>query len=253
MRVLFIGDVFAEPGLRAVALHLPDIRNQYDFVIANGENSAGGKGLSKAAYKRLREAGADLVTLGNHAWDHKDVFELIETEPIIRALNYPPGTPGKGYWVLENSGQSLLVAQVMGRVFLENLDDPFRGMDRLLQEVSADCSLVEVHAEATSEKMALGFYLDGRVSAVLGTHTHIPTLDSGFLPKGTAYQTDVGMTGTYRSIIGGEIESFMARFLTARPQRFKAAEGHARFHATELVLEDGKAMAISPYVWEEPV
>lgn len=109
MRVLFIGDVFAEPGLRAVALHLPDIRNQYDFVIANGENSAGGKGLSRAAYKRLREAGVDLVTLGNHAWDHKDVFELIETEPIIRALNYPPGTPGRGYWVLENSGQSLLV------------------------------------------------------------------------------------------------------------------------------------------------
>lgn len=253
MRVLFIGDVFAEPGLRAVALHLPDIRSQYDFVIVNGENSAGGKGLSKAAYKRLREAGADLVTLGNHAWDHKDVLELIETEPIIRALNYPPGTPGKGYCVLENSGQSLLVAQVMGRVFLENLDDPFRGMDRLLQEVSADYSLVEVHAEATSEKMALGFYLDGRVSAVLGTHTHIPTMDAGFLPKGTAYQTDVGMTGTYRSIIGGDIEGFMARFLTARPQRFKAAEGHARFHATELVLEDGKAVAISPYVWEEPV
>jgi len=253
MRVLFIGDVFAEPGLRAVALHLPDIRNRYDLVIANGENSAGGKGLSKAAYRRLREAGADLITLGNHAWDHKDVFELIETEPIIRALNYPPGTPGRGYWVLESRGQTLLVAQVMGRVFLEGLDDPFRGMDRLLQEVIADYSLVEVHAEATSEKMALGFYLDARVSAVLGTHTHIPTMDAGFLPKGTAYQTDVGMTGTYRSIIGGEVEGFLARFLTARPQRFKAAEGPARFHATELVLEGGKAVAIRPYVWEEPV
>ncbi|PZA06643.1 MULTISPECIES: TIGR00282 family metallophosphoesterase [unclassified Meiothermus] len=253
MRVLFIGDVFAEPGLRAVALHLPDIRNRYDFVIANAENSAGGKGLSRAAYKRLREAGVDLLTLGNHAWDHKDVFELIETEPIIRAINYPPGTPGKGHWLLEDSGQSLLVAQVMGRVFLEDLDDPFRGMDRLLQEVSAHYSLVEVHAEATSEKMALGFYLDGRVSAVLGTHTHIPTSDAGFLPRGTAYQTDVGMTGTYRSIIGGEVESFLARFLTARPQRFKAAEGQACFHATELVLEGGRVIAISPYRWEEPL
>ncbi len=252
MRVLFIGDVMAEPGLRAVSLHLPDIRNEYDLVIANAENSARGKGISKRAYRTLIEAGVDLITLGNHAWDHKDVYDLIETAPIIRALNYPPGTPGKGYWVLTHGEERLLVVQVMGRVFMDPLDSPFLALDRLLEEVEAEYVLVEVHAEATSEKYALAHYLDGRVSAVLGTHTHVPTLDAVILPGGTAYQTDVGMTGTYHSVIGGETETFLARFLTGRPQPFRAAKGPARFHATELVLEGGKARAISPYVWEEP-
>ncbi|AFV75938.1 TIGR00282 family metallophosphoesterase [Thermus oshimai] len=252
MRVLFIGDVMAEPGLRAVALHLPDIRAHYDLVIANGENAARGKGLDKRAYRRLREAGVDLVSLGNHAWDHKEVYELLETEPVVRALNYPPGTPGRGWWRLEAGGESLLFVQVMGRVFMDPLDDPFRALDRLLLEERADYVLVEVHAEATSEKMALAHYLDGRVSAVLGTHTHVPTLDAGPLPKGTLYQTDVGMTGTYRSIIGGEVETFLARFLTGRPQPFRAAEGKARFHATELEFSGGRPLSISPYVWEEP-
>lgn len=248
MRLLFIGDVFGEPGLRAVALHLPDIRNHYDYVIANGENSAGGKGLSRAAYRRLREAGVDLVTLGNHAWDHKDVLELIGTEPIVRALNYPPGTPGQGFWRLGD----LLVAQVMGRVYMDPLDDPFRTADALLQEQPSPYSLLEIHAEATSEKTALGFYLDGRVSAVLGTHTHIPTLDAWIMPGGTAFQCDVGMTGTYHSVIGGDLQTFLGRFRTLRPHRFRAAEGPARLHATELLLQNGKAQSISPYVWVEP-
>lgn len=252
MRLLFIGDVMAEPGLRAVALHLPDIRHRYDLVLANGENAARGKGLDRRAYRILREAGVDLVSLGNHAWDHKEVYALLETEPVVRALNYPPGTPGRGFLRLEAAGETLLFAQVMGRVFMDPLDDPFRALDRLLQEEEADYVLVEVHAEATSEKMALAHYLDGRVSAVLGTHTHVPTLDAGPLPKGTLYQTDVGMTGTYLSIIGGEIEAFLARFLTGRPQPFRPAEGKARFHATELLLEGGRPVAISPYLWEEP-
>lgn len=252
MRILFVGDVMGEPGLRAVALHLPDLRDRYDLIIVNGENSARGKGLSRRAYRIIREAGADLVTLGNHAWDHKDAYALVETEPIVRALNYPPGTPGKGHWLLSAGGESLLVAQVMGRVYMGSFDDPFRGIDHLLAEVKADYVLVEVHAEVTSEKMAMGQYLDGRVSAMLGTHTHIPTADAGLLAKGTAYQTDVGMTGTYRSIIGGDTESFLARFLTARPQPFRSAEGPARLHATELVLQAAKSTRISPYVWEEP-
>lgn len=252
MRVLFVGDVVARPGLRAVALHLPDIRDRYDWVIVNGENAAGGKGLDRKSYRILREAGADLITLGNHAWDRKEVFELIEREPIVRAANYPPGTPGRGWWVLERAGIRLLVVQVMGRIFMDALDDPFRTVDRILEEVPHDVALVEVHAEATSEKYALGFYLDGRAAAVLGTHTHVPTLDAGFLPKGTAFQADVGMTGTYRSIIGGEVKTFLDRFLTARPQPFRSAEGPASFVATELVFDGAKVRAISPYRWEEP-
>ncbi|WP_038056989.1 TIGR00282 family metallophosphoesterase [Thermus amyloliquefaciens] len=252
MRVLFIGDVMAEPGLRAVSLHLPDIRDQYDLVIANGENAAKGKGLDRRSYRILREAGVDLVSLGNHAWDHKEVYDLLEREPVVRALNYPPGTPGRGWWRLSAGGESLLFVQVMGRIFMDPLDDPFRALDALLAQESADYILVEVHAEATSEKMALAHYLDGRVTAVLGTHTHVPTLDAMRLPKGTLYQTDVGMTGTYESIIGGEVETFLARFLTGRPQPFRAAQGKARFHATELVLEGGKGASIGPYVWEEP-
>lgn len=252
MQLLFIGDVFAEPGLRAVSLHLPDIRAEYDLVIANAENAANGKGLSKPAYKRLREAGVDAMTLGNHAWDHRDVWPLLETEPVIRALNYPPETPGKTHLVLEAAGESLLLAQVMGRVYMEPLADPFRTVDTLLSEVNTDYSLIEVHAEATSEKMALGHYLDGRVSAVLGTHTHIPTADAGFLPKGTAYQSDVGMTGTYQSIIGGDIAGFMARFLTQRPSPFRPAEGPACFIGTELVFQNGKCASINPYRWKEP-
>ncbi|GAB5601799.1 TIGR00282 family metallophosphoesterase [Thermus sp. FJN-A] len=252
MRVLFIGDVMAEPGLRAVSLHLPDIRDRYDLVIANGENAAKGKGLDKRAYRLLREAGVDLVSLGNHAWDHKEVYELLEKEPVVRPLNYPPGTPGRGWWRLSAGGESLLFVQVMGRVFMDPLDDPFRALDRLLEEEKADYILVEVHAEASSEKMALAHYLDGRVSAVLGTHTHVPTLDTLRFPKGTLYQTDVGMTGTYQSIIGGEVETFLARFLTGRPQPFRPAQGKARFHATELFFEGGKPASLSPYVWEEP-
>lgn len=254
MRILFVGDVFGEPGQRAAALHLPDLRPQYDLMIVNGENAHNGKGLSRAAYRKLREAGADLITLGNHAFDHKEVLELIETEPIIRALNYPPGTPGKGWWQLEAGGQSLLVAQVMGRVDIGlSLDDPFRAMDKLLAEQSADYVLLEAHAEVTSEKYALGYYLDGRIAAMLGTHTHIPTADAGFLPKGTAIQCDVGMTGPIHSIIGGDIENFLSRFLTQRPTYFKAAAGRAHLCATELVLQEGRCVAIKPYRWEEPI
>lgn len=253
MRVLFVADVFGDPGLRAVAMHLPDLRSQYDLVIINGENAHHGKGLSKPAYRKLREAGADLITLGNHAWDHKDIYELIQSEPIIRALNYPPGTPGQGHWVLEAGGERLLVMQVMGRVSMGlNLYDPFRTTEALLAEVAHDYALLEVHAEATSEKYALGHYLDGKVSVLLGTHTHVQTADAGFLAKGTAIQADVGMTGPIHSIIGGEIESFLGRFLTQRPTPFKAAPGRAMFCATELVLEGGRCRQIRPMRWEEP-
>ncbi len=251
MRVLFIGDATADPVQRAVALHLPDIRDRFDLVIANGENAAGGKGLNKKAYRRLRDAGVDLITLGNHAFDHKDVYELIETEPILRAANYPPGTPGREFLIYEG----LLLFQLMGRIFVEpNLDSPFQAADRVLQKARQEGfarALVDVHAETTSEKHALGYYLDGRVDAVIGTHTHVPTADARTLKKGTLYISDVGMTGTYDSIIGGEIETFLARFLTARPQPFRAAKGPASLLAVELELTP-EGRTLRPYRWDEP-
>lgn len=253
MRLLFVGDVVAEPGLRAVRLHLPDVRDRYHLVIANGENATGGKGLSKKHYRQLRDAGVDAITLGNHAWDHKDIYELIDREPIVRAANYPPGTPGRDHLVLEADGERLALFQLMGRVFLEpNLDSPFQTADRLLGEIGEANVLVDVHAEVTSEKYALFHHLDGRVAALLGTHTHVPTADGRISPRGTAYLTDVGMTGTYDSIIGGEVATFLARFLTARPQPFRSAKGPAELWGVELELRGGRATRLAPYRWREP-
>jgi metallophosphoesterase (TIGR00282 family) len=247
MRVLFIGDVMAEPGLRAVGLHLPDIRDRYDLVIANGENAARGKGLDRRSYRLLREAGVDLVSLGNHAWDHKEVYALLESEPVVRPLNYPPGTPGKGFWRLEVGGESLLFVQVMGRIFMDPLDDPFRALDRLLEEEKADYVLVEVHAEATSEKMALAHYLDGRASAVLGTHTHVPTADARILPRGTAYVSDVGMVGAEGGLQGYDPAFLVAAFRLRLPPkglRLAYAAGPARVSYVFLELEGARAKAI---------
>jgi len=253
MRLLFIGDVTAEPGLRAVRLHLPDIRDRYDLVIANVENASGGKGLTKKHYRMLRDAGVDAMTLGNHAFDKKEIYEFIDHEPIVRAANYPPGAPGKDRLVLEAAGDALLLFQLMGRVFLDaNLDSPFQAADRILSGCEVKNRLVDVHAETTSEKYALFHYLNGRVGAIVGTHTHVPTADATISPDGTAYLTDVGMTGTYDSIIGGEVESFLKRFLTALPQPFRAAQGPARFLAVEIELKDGQATAFAPYRWDEP-
>ncbi len=253
MRLLFVGDVVAEPGRRAVRLHLPDIRDRYDLVVANGENASGGKGLTKKHYRELRDAGVDAITLGNHAWDKKEIYDLIEREPIVRAANYPPGTPGRAFLVLEAGSERLVLFQLMGRVSLEpNLDSPFRTADRVLAEAEGENALVDVHAEATSEKYALFHYLNGRVAALLGTHTHVPTADARVSAAGTAYITDVGMTGTYDSIIGGEVESFLARFLTARPQPFRAAKGPAELWGVELELAAGRAKSIRPYRWREP-
>ena len=253
MRLLFIGDVTAEPGLRAVRLHLPDIRDRYHLVIANAENASGGKGLTKKHYRELRDAGVDAITLGNHAFDKKEILEFIETEPIVRAANYPPGVPGKDRLVLEAAGERLLLFQLMGRACMDpNFDSPFQVADRLLAENEAENVLVDVHAETTSEKYALFHYLDGRVSALLGTHTHVPTADAQISERGTAFLTDVGMTGTYASIIGGEVKSFLARFLTALPQPFRPAKGQASLLGVELVLEGGRARAIRPYRWDEP-
>lgn len=247
MKLLFVGDVFGSPGRRVVHEHLPHLihQRQIDLVIVNAENAAGGFGLTPAIAEDLFDLGAHVLTTGNHIWDKREIIDYLGSVPAeshdrprrtIRPANYPPGTPGHGiYEGTLPSGIDYAVLNLQGRVFMPAIDDPFRTADRLLSGVKAKVILVDIHAEATSEKMALGWYLDGRVTAVLGTHTHVPTADERVLPNGTAYQTDVGMSGPYDSVIGVEKELVLQRFLTAMPGKFESARGDARLCA--LLIE----------------
>ena len=247
MKLLFVGDVFGSPGRRVVREHLPHLihERQVDLVIVNGENAAGGFGLTPPIAEDLFDLGAHVLTTGNHIWDKREIIDYLGSVPaesherprrIIRPANYPQGTPGHGiYEGALPSGIAYAVLNLQGRVFMPAIDDPFRTADRLLAAVKAKVILVDIHAEATSEKMALGWYLDGRVTAVLGTHTHVPTADERVLPNGTAYQTDVGMSGPYESVIGVEKELVLQRFLTAMPGKFEPARGDARLCA--LLIE----------------
>ena len=259
MRVLFVGDVFATPGLRAARAFVARERDAYDFVIVNGENAAGGFGLTRKHYRVLRDAGADVVTLGNHAFDQKETAELLEESPrLLRPLNYPPGTPGLGAGTYDVPGHGrICVAQVMGRVFMEALDDPFRALDALLEGVPTDVPVVvDVHAEATSEKKVLGWHLAGRAAAAIGTHTHVPTADATVM-NGTAYVTDVGMTGVQGSAIGMAFDEVHARFRDFRRRRFKPAEGTATVNALAIELDGTRARSVRRVVWrhgdDEPV
>ena len=252
MRALFIGDVFATPGMTVALAFLKQHSQDYDFVIVNGENSAGGFGITKRHFDQLRAAGADVVTLGNHGFDKPDTNELLENNPrLLRAANYPPGTPGLGYHVYEaHNGQRVAVAQLMGRVFMEPLDCPFRAADDVLESLPAGVPvIVEFHAEATSEKKVMGYHLAGRAAAVLGTHTHVTTADETVF-KGTAYITDVGMTGVQNSSIGMGFEEVHARFVSKVPVRYRPAEGPATLNAVELELEGTRATAIRRLRWE---
>ncbi|ADI15494.1 TIGR00282 family metallophosphoesterase [Truepera radiovictrix] len=254
MRVLYIGDIFSTPGLRAAKAFLKRFGEDYDFVIANGENVAGGFGITRKHLHELLEAGVDVVTLGNHTWDAKDAFELLEETPrLIRPLNYPPGAPGLGYTTLEaRTGERVTVVQVMGRIFLPALDCPFRALDALLTELpEASTVIVDLHAEATSEKRALGEFLAGRVAAALGTHTHVQTADE-LIKRGTAYLTDVGMTGVQDSAIGMRFDEVIYRFVTGLPKRYKPAEGPATVCAVALELAGGRAKSVARIQWAEP-
>jgi len=247
MLILIIGDVVGSPGRRAVKELLPDLRHQYgvNLVIANAENIAGGLGVTSTTAKELLDAGVDILTSGNHIWAQKEIIPYLDGEmPILRPLNYPPGVPGRGYMV---KGQAMAV-NLMGRTFMSNADCPFRAMDQLLAEVKPKpmVIIVDFHAEATSEKVALGRYLDGRVSAVLGTHTHVGTIDAQLLPQGTAYVTDIGMTGPIDSVIGDEAEAVIHRFLTMLPHRLSVGKGKTMFNAMLVGVdeESGKATSI---------
>ncbi|MEO6802589.1 MAG: TIGR00282 family metallophosphoesterase [Granulicella sp.] len=249
MKILFVGDVFGAPGRHIVREHLPHVieTHQVDLLVINGENSAGGFGITPSLAEELFDLGAHVITTGNHIWDKREIFEYmtvpadshVRGRRVLRPANYAVGTPGFGVYEGElPSGQSYAVINLQGRVFMSSCDDPFRKADELLSKITAKVILLDLHAEASSEKVALGWYLDGRVTALLGTHTHIPTADERVLPNGTAYQTDVGMSGPYDSVIGVETELVLKRFLTGMPGKFEAARGNAKMCAA-LITCDG--------------
>lgn len=252
MKVLVIGDIMGEPGRRAVERRLPKLVAQHniDLVIANGENIAGGFGITPELAHELFEWGASVITTGNHAWDKREIMEYIRHEPrLLRPANYPDGVPGKGSIVVETAGgERLAVLHLMGRVFMPTLDCPFQAARREIAKLKLETSaiVVDMHAEATSEKMAMGYFLDGEVSAVVGTHTHVQTADEQMLPKGTAYLTDIGMTGPVHSVIGVKKELVIEKFLTGMPRRFEVASGPAVFCAALIELDGtlGKAVGI---------
>ncbi len=257
MRILFLGDVVGASGREAVDRELPDIRARYgfDFVVINGENAAGGFGITEKICDGLLAAGADVVTTGNHVWDQREAMVFIERQDaLLRPVNFPPGAPGRGAGLYETaSGARVLVINAMGRVFMDAMEDPFAAVDRSLAECrlgeTVDAILVDFHAEATSEKMALGHYLDGRVSLVVGTHTHVPTADDQILPEGTAYMSDAGMCGDYDSVLGFEKSGPLQRFLTKLPAgRFVPAGGEATVSGIAVITDDktGLASQISP-------
>ncbi len=242
MRVLFVGDIFGRPGRTAVRDHVPELvrSRNIDLVIANAENAAGGFGLTPSIAEELFDLGIAVLTTGNHIWDKREIIEYFRSADgnassparrILRPANYPAGTPGFGMYEGTVGKMAYAVINLQGRVFLPSNDDPFRVADELLERTQSKIIIVDIHAEATSEKIAMGWYLDGRVTAVIGTHTHVPTADTRILPKGTAYQTDVGMTGPYDSVIGVQKELVIQRFLTNMPARWEAATGDAHFCA----------------------
>jgi metallophosphoesterase (TIGR00282 family) len=251
VKLLFVGDVFGQPGRTALLEWLPAYRESrsIDFVVANGENAANGAGITSKLARRLLDGGVDVLTTGNHVWRQREVFGfLAEDERIVRPANYPPGAPGRGLTVRPAvDGSPVAVINLAGNLYMDTGLSPFRLVDRLVDEVHAQAAtvLVDLHAEATSEKVAMGHHLDGRVTAVVGTHTHVQTSDARVLPGGTAYITDVGMTGPLESVIGVRTDIIVQRFLTEMPQRFEVAdEGPVRLNAVTISAEGGVATAI---------
>lgn len=258
MNILFVGDVFGSPGRRIVREHLHHVvkEQNIDLVIINAENAAGGFGVTPAIAEELFDLGANVLTTGNHVWDKREVFEYMQSvsgesherpRRLIRPANYAPGLPGYGFYQGSlSNGDDYAVVNLQGRVFMASNEDPFRAIQVILKDLSTKVVLVDFHAEATSEKVAMGWYLDGKVTAVIGTHTHIPTADERILPGGTAYQTDVGMSGPYDGVIGVEKEQVLQRFLTGMPAKFEAARGDARMCASIVTCDSktGRATAI---------
>jgi metallophosphoesterase (TIGR00282 family) len=257
MQILFIGDIFGSAGRKIVRDHMPHLvdTHKVDLVIANAENAAGGFGLTPAIAEEFFDLGCDVLTTGNHIWDKREIMDYMnsadgssDSRPrrLLRPANYAEGVPGTGIFEgVTKAGQQYAVINLQGRVFMQTHDDPFRKADSLLAQLKSKVIVVDIHAEATSEKIALGWYLDGRVTAVLGTHTHVPTADTRVLPGGTAYQTDVGMSGPYDSVIGVQKEQILQRFLTGLPARFEAAKGDPRLCGVLIACDPNTGRATS--------
>jgi metallophosphoesterase (TIGR00282 family) len=248
MKLLFIGDIVGSVGRDALKANLPQLKQKYnpDFIVVNGENAAGGRGITEKIAKDFYQLGVDLITMGNHTWDQKEIFDFIDQDPqLIRPANFPPGAPGRGIGYIRHPKGDLAVINLQGTTFLPSIDCPFRIAEELLRNLksSARYVLVDFHAEATSEKLAMGWYLDGKVSAVIGTHTHVSTADARLLPKGTAYLTDVGMVGPRNGILGMQRDAVIKKFLTQLPVRFEVATGEWQFNAVCVTLDSATGMA----------
>lgn len=243
MKILIVGDVVGRPGRKAFKKHTKELREKHniDVVIVNGENSAAGKGVSRKSLDELYAGGADIVTSGNHIWDKREVYEVIDTDPyLVRPANYPDGAPGKGWCLYPFKAKNLAVINMSGRAFMPEMDCPFQKIEDVLSEIGdqADIKILDFHAETTSEKMAMGFYLDGRVQVVVGTHTHIQTADERILPEGTAYITDLGMVGPWNSVLGVKSDIIIKKFTTCMPARFDLADGPAVYSAIVVEIDD---------------
>ena len=256
MRILFLDDVVGRSAREAVIKEIPEIRRNFsiDFVIVNGENAAGGFGITEKICEDFFSSGIDCITTGNHVWDQKELFDYIKNENrLLRPINYPEETPGKGFEIFPNQLGRVLVVNVMGRLFMESLDDPFNAIEKVLDEnplgITCDAIVIDIHAETTSEKTAMGHFCDGRVSLVVGTHTHIPTADYQILPYGTGYQTDAGMCGDYDSVIGMEKTEPIRRFVEKTPGgRFNPAQGSPTLCGVIIETSpDGLSETIEPF------
>jgi metallophosphoesterase (TIGR00282 family) len=247
IKILFIGDIVGSVGRKALKELLPSLKTKHQptFIIVNGENAAAGRGITKQIAKELFDLGVHGITLGNHTWDQKEIFEFIDNEPrMIRPANFPDGTPGRGYTTIKANGKELLIINIQGRTFLPPLDCPFQKVDEIIKtEKKGRMIFVDFHAEATSEKIAMGWHLDGRVSAVIGTHTHVQSHDERILPLGTAYITDVGMVGPRDGVLGMERLAVLQKFKTQLPVRFLVDEGKWHFHAVSIEVDDTTGLA----------
>lgn len=251
MKILIVGDIVGSPGRETLKAYLDRKGKEYDFIIVNGENSAAGFGLTSKIADQLLEWGCDVITSGNHIWDKKDFYSYLDnTDRVLRPANYPSeGTPGKGYTIVKDrNGNKVGVISIQGRVFMTPIDCPFKKVKELIEEIKKETRviIIDFHAEATSEKIAMGWHVDGYASVIYGTHTHIQTADNKILPEGTGYITDVGMTGSDNGVIGMAVTSVLPKFLNALPQRFEVAEGNERFNGieVEIDLETGECTSI---------
>ncbi len=255
MRILFLGDVVGKPGRRAVVQAIEAVRQELalDLVLANVENASGGLGLVPKNARQLHEAGIDILTSGNHIWKHREIYAFLEATPwLLRPANEPPDAPGRGYGLFAFGGIQVAVINLLGRTFMKPADCPFRSADAILQELQgrADIVLVDFHAEATSEKKALGYYLDGRISCLLGTHTHVQTSDPQILDKSSGYMTDIGMCGPYRSVLGMDPDVVQKGFVQGLPQRFALASGRVLLQGALLDIDERKGTTRSVQAWQ---